>query len=485
MPDPVVLALVHPERWVNPAPARLYDLVVLGGGTAGLVTAVGAAGLGARVALVERAYLGGDCLMTGCVPSKAVLRAARAVEEIRRAGSLGIAAEPSVAFATVMARVRASQAVLAQHDSAERLRGLGVDVFFGQAAFADRRTVAVEEHRLRFRRAVIATGARAAVPEIAGIGDVPYLTNETVFDLTECPERLVVIGGGPVGCELAQAFALLGSQVALVEAAPRILPGEDPDASAVLATRLAACGVSIHTTARVERASHGMGEVRASLASGEIRGDQLLLATGRRPNVEGLDLERAGVRLGPAGIEVDDHLRTGNSRIFAAGDVCSTTRFTHAADAAARIVIQNALFFGHTRVTKVVVPRCVYTSPEVAHVGLEAASLTSDVRTITIPLADLDRAVIDGDRDGFVRVHHVRGRLVGATLVSPHAGELIGLLGLCIQQRMTCAQLSSTVFPYPTVAEALRKVGDHYRREALTPSAQSWLKRYFKALRRD
>ncbi len=312
---------------------------------------------------------------------------------------------------------------------------------------------------------------------------MPYLTSESIFDVTALPARLVVLGGGPVGCELAQAFALLGSRVTLVEASPRILPKEDPDASAILATRLTDSGIAIRTSATVERAWHVAGDVRLSLGSEHIACDQLLLATGRRPNVEGLNLENAGVRLGVSGIEVDDRLRTANRRIFAAGDVCSSLRFTHAADAAARIVVGNALFFGRARASDLVVPRCVYTSPEVAHVGADATSLPPRARTITISLADVDRGVVDHERDGFVRVHHVNGRLVGATIVAPHAGEMIGLVGLCIKARTTLGQMSSTVFPYPTISEALRTAADRYRREALTSSTRAWLGRYFRLFR--
>jgi pyruvate/2-oxoglutarate dehydrogenase complex dihydrolipoamide dehydrogenase (E3) component len=486
MNDPTVLALVHPEDWVNPRPAPLYDLVVLGGGTAGLVSAVGAAGLGARVALVERASLGGDCLMTGCVPSKALLRSARAAGEIRRAGDRGLSATLGVDFRAVVDRLRQRRAALAPHDSAARLRGLGIDVFFGHAAFADGRTVAVDGQLLTFRRAVIATGARPAVPGIPGLQDVPYLTTESIFDLETLPSRLVVLGGGPVGCELAQAFALLGCSVTLIEAAPALLPSEDPDASAVLARRLSEAGITVRLSARVAQVSRLGDEIGLSLgpASADVSCDQLLVATGRRANVEDIGIDRAGVRAGRQGVEVDDHLRTANRRIYAAGDVCSSLRFTHAADAAARIVIRNALFFGRERVSRLIVPRCVYTAPEVGHVGADASTLPPGTRTITVRFGDVDRAVLDDDTDGFVRVHHRGGRLVGATVVGPHAGEMVGLIGLAMRRGVTLGQCSSTVFPYPTLADALRKAGDSYRRESLTPSTRAWLARYFSFVRR-
>jgi pyruvate/2-oxoglutarate dehydrogenase complex dihydrolipoamide dehydrogenase (E3) component len=444
----------------NIAPA--YDLVVIGGGTAGLVTAFSAAGLGARVALAERARLGGDCLNTGCVPSKALLRSARAVRVVRDAGRFGVhAPAPRVDFAAVMARMRGVRERLAVHDSAERLRGAGIDVFHGHAAFAGPREIHVNGARLRFRRAVIATGGRPSVPPVPGLADAGYFTNETIFDLDALPPRLLVIGAGPIGCELAQAFALFGSRVTVCDVAARPLPREDADASAIVRRSLERDGVRFATGAPPARVGRGDA-------------DAILVAAGRAPVADGLNLDAAGVRHGPAGIAVNGRLQTTNPRVFAAGDVASAYQFTHAADALARIAVQNALFFGRRRAGALVIPWCTYTVPEVARVG------EIDGDAVTVPLGDVDRAAIDGETDGFVRVHHARGRIRGCTIVAPHAGELIGHVADVMRARGSLSDLSSAIFPYPTYAEGLRKAGDAWRRGLLTPAARWLLARYFR-----
>src|SRR5580704_4429813 len=369
--------LVHPRGWQNPQPRGVYDLVVIGGGTAGLVSAVGAAELGARVALVERQRIGGDCLNTGCVPSKAILRTARAVGEIRRAADLGVhIGRFDIDFGAVMHRMRRRRAELAPNDSAERVTRLGIDLFFGAGSFISPRELALGSTSLRFRRAVIATGSRPAVPPIDGLADTPHLTNETVFGLTERPTRLLTIGAGPIGCELAQAFARLGTQVVLFDQSPRILPNDDPDGSALVQRALIDDGVQLALMTEIRRVSR-RGDGLAVLfrrspdhPDEEIAGDRLLVATGRTPDVSGLDIERAGIQAGAKGIVVDDRLRTSNHRVYAAGDVCSRFRFTHAADAMARIVIQNALFLGRAKASALILPWCTYTDPEVARVGL-------------------------------------------------------------------------------------------------------------------
>ena len=480
---------VHPPAWANPDPAPLYDLVVLGGGTAGLVSAMGAAGLGARVALVERHLLGGDCLNTGCVPSKAVLRSARAVGDIRRAAALGVTAGPArVGFGDVMQRMRRRRAAIAVHDSAERLRSAGVDVFFGRAAFADERTIGVGDQRLRFRRAVIATGGRPTAPPVPGLAASPVLTNETIFSIAELPRRLIVIGAGPIGCELTQAFARFGSSVTTFDLVPQVLPREDAAAAGVVRRALEADGVRLELGVALERVDGSAGELRVHYTrNGEgriqsVTGDAILVAAGRAPNIEDLHLEAAGISAGRQGVEVNDRLQTSNPRVYASGDVCSQYKFTHAADAMSRIVIQNALFYGRRKASALVIPWATYTDPEVAHVGVseaEVAKAGGRLQTITIPLTDIDRAVVDDETDGFVRVHHERGRLRGCTIVAPHAGEMIGEVAYAMTHGGTLAGLSSTIHPYPTYAEALRKAGDAHRRQSLTPRVRRWLERYF------
>jgi pyruvate/2-oxoglutarate dehydrogenase complex dihydrolipoamide dehydrogenase (E3) component len=492
--DDRLRAQVRPEGWRNPDPAPLYDLIVIGGGTAGLVSAAGAAGLGARVALVERGLLGGDCLNTGCVPSKALLRAARAVREARAGAAAGATTTPRVDFAAVMRSVRARRADLAHHDSAARLASIGVDVFFGDASFTGRRTIAVAGSALRFGRAVVATGGRPSIPPIPGLSGVPHLTSENIFDLSGQPRVLLVIGGGPIGCEMAQAFALLGTTVTLIEAGPRILPHEDADAADLITRRLEQDGVRIATDATIAEVAGSGDRVRLRLTPGpkgrrddstEAVGDALLVATGRSPNVEGLNLDTAGVKHGAGGVEVDDRLRTSNHRIYAAGDVCSPFHFTHAADAMARVVIQNALFHGRKRASALVIPWSTYTFPEVAHVGVPAGEAArAGAEPITVRLADVDRAVIDGESDGFLRVHHQGGRILAATLVAPRAGELIGYIASVMRRRGSLGDFSAEIFPYPTLADALRKAGDAYQRTRLTPRVRGILQRYFALTRR-
>jgi pyruvate/2-oxoglutarate dehydrogenase complex dihydrolipoamide dehydrogenase (E3) component len=416
--------------------------------------------------------------------------------EARAGERVGVHAEARVDFQAVMTRLRARRADIAPHDAAARLASLGVDVFFGHATFSGPRHVAVranppndpnlpnDPNDLTFRKAVIATGSRPAVPPIPGLADVPCLTSETVFALTGQPRTLIVLGGGPIGCEMAQAFARLGTDVTVIEAAPQLLPREDADAAAIVAAALTADGVDLRQGVRVTGVVRTAAGIRVAHEGGDVTADALLVATGRTPNTGGLGLDVAGVAHDADGIRVDDRLRTTNRRIFASGDVASRYKFTHAADALSRVVIQNALFFGRTRASRLVIPWCTFTAPEVAHVGMTSVEApAAGAGTITIPLADVDRAVVDEETNGFVRVHHRAGLIVGATIVAPAAGELIGTIAYAMQRGGSLAQLSGVVFPYPTISMALRQAGDAYRRTRVTPAVRKLLEYYFKWFR--
>ena len=486
--DDHLLSHVHPPDWRNPSPSGRYNLVVLGAGTAGLVAAAGAAGLGAKVALVEREMMGGDCLNVGCVPSKALISASRVVADARLAGKFGVRVQEglTVDFPAVMERMRRLRAELSPHDSASRFRELGVDVYFGAGVFQSPDTLEVGGQTLRFKRAIIATGARASVPPIAGIEEAGYLTNETVFSMTEQPKRLAVLGAGPLGCELAQAFARLGTKVTLLEASGQIMSREDRDAAAIVEQALRADGVSITCRAKVQAVKRDGADVLLQVeAEGrpkeELRVHTLLIGAGRAANVEGMGLEQAGVRFDRRkGVEVDDHLRTTNRRIYAAGDVCSRYKFTHAADAMARIAVQNALFLGRARMSSLTIPWCTYTDPEIAHVGLyehEAADQGVALQTFVQPLNRVDRAVLDSEDVGFVKIHVRQGtdRIVGATIVARHAGDLISELTLAMIGKVGLKTLAQTIHPYPTQAESIKKLGDAYNRSRLTPWVKSLL----------
>jgi pyruvate/2-oxoglutarate dehydrogenase complex dihydrolipoamide dehydrogenase (E3) component len=474
---------VHPPHWINPEPASRYNLVVIGGGTAGLVTAAGAAGLGARVALIERHLLGGDCLIAGCVPSKALIRASRAVHDARRALQFGITGAEGIKvdFASVMERMRRLRSAISIHDSARRFRDdLGVDVFFGQGRFAGPDLIEVEGKRLRFAKAAICTGARAAAPPIPGLAEAGYLTNETVFSLTELPPRLAVIGAGPIGCELAQAFARLGSKVSIVgHRTDHILPREDPDAAAILREVFTREDIDLYIPVQGLDVSPNGGKKMLHFQSGGVQvaleTDEILVGAGRAPNVEGLGLESAGVEYDTRqGVRVDDFLRTSNPRVYAAGDICFPFKFTHTADALARILIANALFKGKRKASALTIPWCTYTDPEIAHVGMyahEAEQRRIAVHTLTVALPDVDRAVLDGETDGFARVHLIKGsdRILGATIVARHAGEMINELSLAISNGLGLSAIGRTIHPYPTQSEAIRKLSDAYNRTRLTP----------------
>jgi len=485
-------ANVRPSRHVNPTPDGRYNLVVIGAGTAGLVAAAGAAGLGAKVALIERSLMGGDCLNVGCVPSKAIVSAARAAAAVRNAGEFGVRIpdEIEVDFGGVMERMRRLRGDISPHDSVKRFTELGVDVFLGQARFVDSETVTVDDTALSFAKAVICTGARAAAPPIPGLDQVRYLTNETLFSLTELPRRLAIIGAGPIGCEMAQSFARFGSEVHLVEARHGILPREDPDAANIVREQMQRDGVRLLCCGRELRLSPAAGGgVRMTVESHgtgyDITVDQLLVSVGRRPNVEGLDLEKAGVDHTGQGVVIDDFFRTTNPRIYAAGDICSPYQFTHAADFMARSVLRNALFKGRARHSGLLVPWCTYTSPELAHIGMnpaEAERRGIAIETYTQPMSGIDRAILEGGSEGFVRVHLKKGsdEIAGATIVAPDAGDMIGEISLAMTHKLGLGSIANAIHPYPTRAEAVRKVGDLHQRARLTPLVRrlfnAWLR---------
>lgn len=508
---------VHPPDWQNPEVDGAYNLVAIGGGTAGLVGAAGAASLGAKSALIEADLLGGDCLNWGCVPSKALIRSARAAHQARTAAEFGVEidGEVTVDFPKVMERMRRLRTEISHHDSAERFDDLGADVFMGRARFVDEQTIEVGGQRLRFKKALIATGAKPFVPPIDGLEEAGYLTNETVFQLTELPERMAVIGGGPIGCELAQCFQRFGSEVTLLEMTDGILPREDREAAAIVAESLRRDGVDIRTATRASavRTVPGTGEeavrgtdervpgtekiveLSADLAPGDAAGsdeitvDAILVAAGRSPNVEGLNLEAAGVDYDPKkGVLVNDRLQTSNSRVYAAGDVASEWQFTHTADAQARIVLQNALFFGRAKNSNLTVPWATYTDPEIAHVGLyeqQARERGFEVDTLTQPLADVDRALLEGNDEGFLKLVLKAGsdEILGATLVGEGAGDLISELTLTMQGDLGLGTLANTIHPYPTTAEVAKKSADAYNRGRLKPWMKSILETWFRWLR--
>jgi len=481
------LDFLHPKAWVDPEPKPSYNLVVIGAGAGGLVSAAGAAGVGARVALIEAHLLGGDCLTVGCVPSKALLRCAKAAAAVRNASQFGVKidGEVSVDFAYVMERMRRLRASIAPVDSAERYsRQLGVDLFIGKGAFTGNNSIEVNGKTLKFTKAVVATGGTAAIPNIPGLKEAPYLTNATVFNLTKLPQRIAVIGAGPIGIELAQAFQRFGSQVTVFSRSDKILPKEDPDAAKIIETSLRRDGVTFAYDVNYKRveSQDGKPPVTIVLAQGNeerrLEFDALLVATGRKPTVNGLGLEHAGVDYDERmGVSVNDRLQTTNPNIYAVGDVASKYQFTHMADFGARLVIRNALFFGRDNFSNLLIPWATYTDPEVAHVGLYEKDLQERniaFATFTREFADVDRGIVDGETEGFVKIHVKKGtdQILGATIVSSHAGDMISEITVAMQSGMGLGKLANVIHPYPTAAEAIRQCGDAYNRARLTPTVK-------------
>jgi pyruvate/2-oxoglutarate dehydrogenase complex dihydrolipoamide dehydrogenase (E3) component len=482
--DVALLDNVRPPAWRNPEPTGTYDFLVLGAGPAGLLAARGAATLGKKVALIERDLLGGNCLNVGCVPSKALIRTSRLYASMRDAQELGVPRPESIRIdvAEGMQRIHRLQARLSRADSAARLREHGVDVYFGAGRFAGPTQITVAGAVLRFKKALIATGARPMTPAIPGLMQAGYWTNEDVFDLAAVPQRLLVIGGGPLGCELAQAFCRLGAHVIIAEGDPMFLPGEERDAAQILSDSLARDGLEIHLNTQVVAVRRQGEQKVVDLVSDDSKTsvvvDEILTGIGREPNVDHMDLEAARVEYDTtAGIRVNDFLQTTNARIYAAGDVCLVRKFTHMADATARIVLHNALLRGRRRLSVLTVPWCTYTDPEIAHVGLyvrEAREQAIRVKTFTILMHDVDRAVTDGDEDGFLKIHVKDGtdEILGATVVARHAGEMINELCLAITAGIGLGELGRVIHAYPTQADAIKMAADAYYRTRLKDASR-------------
>ncbi len=495
---------VHPSNWVNPDPTGPYNIVVIGAGTAGLVTAVIAAAVGAKVALIEKHLMGGDCLNVGCVPSKGVIRAARAWADVRRADEFGVHIPPGVKydFGAAMARMRKLRARISHTDSVHRYKSLGVDVFIGNARFSGPDAVVVEgpagNRTLRYAKAAICSGARVSTPPTPGLQEAGYLTNETIFTLTELPPRLAVIGAGPIGCELAQSFARFGSQVYLVEAMHGIMPNEDRDAATIVHESMLRDGITLLCCGKDLKVGKTDSGKRLTVDSHgqqyDVTVDEILIGVGRTPNVEGLGLEAVGVEYDKTGVKVSDRLQTTNPRIYAAGDICSRYKFTHAADAMAQILIQNALFphpFGlaYASVESLIMPWCTFTEPEIAHVGMYEADAKAkgiEVDTFTFKLDEVDRAILDGEDEGFARVHVKKGtdQLLGATIVAAHAGDMISEFSVLMKAGLGLKTITGTIHPYPTQAEVVKKVANAWRKTTFTPRAKNILKKWFAWTRR-
>lgn len=503
-----LLGNVHPVPWENPPVKPMYNLVVIGGGAAGLVSAIGSASVGAKVALIEGHLLGGDCTNFGCVPSKALIKSATVIHSARNGATFGLDVEGGdeaikVNFARVMERLREVRAEISEFEAAKRLKSLGIDVFVGRGVFDSTSSIVVNEERLKFRKCIICSGGKAYVPNLQGLNQVPYLTNESLFNLTELPKSMLVVGGGPIGIEMAQSFQRFGTEVTVLIRGKKILDKEDLESALVVEATLRKDGIKIVTCAQNQRfeqlpdgrtavhydekckdsnhKSEGKEEKEEDTAHTLIV-EKVLIATGRRANVNGFGLETAGVRFTEQqGIEVDDNMRTSNPIIYAAGDCCSHYQFTHAADHMARICIVNALFFGGSKFSSLLIPWATFTEPEIAHVGLyprdmDARRIPFD--TYTKHFSDVDRAVCEGSTEGFVKIHVKKGtdKIIGATIVGEGAGDMISEICTLMHAKIGLAKLASIIHPYPTRADAIRQIGDEYNQKAMTPFMKKMLK---------
>ena len=464
------------------------DLCVIGAGSGGLSVAAGAVQMGASVVLIERGRMGGDCLNFGCVPSKSLIAAAKAARAHRASAPLGVAGhEPEVDYAAAMDHVQRTIAAIAPHDSEERFSGLGVRVIRAHARFTGPAEVSAGDHVVAARRFVVATGSSPAVPPIPGLDSVPYLTNETLWDNRTLPGTLVVIGGGPVGIELAQAHRRLGSRVVVVEAA-RVLGREDPEMAAVALDRLRAEGVEIREGVGITGVSGADGAIRLTLEGGEaVEATHLLVATGRRANVEGMGLDEAGVRHDKGGVAVDRGLRSvTNRRVYAIGDAAGGLQFTHVANYHAGLVLRSALFRLPVRTRDEVIPRVTFTEPEIAHVGLteaEARERHAGVEVHRFPFAESDRALAEGETEGLVKViAGRRGRILGCSIAGAQAGELIHPWAVALSAGLGLKAMANYVAPYPTLGEASKRAAGAYYAGRLF--GNPWVRRALRLLAR-
>ena len=459
------------------------DLVIIGGGAGGLVVASVAAQLGLSVTLIEKAAkLGGDCLHYGCVPSKTLIHAARVASLMRRGAEFGLpACEPEVDLGKVADHVQSVIERIQVHDDPERFRGYGCEVLFGAASFIDSRKVQVNERVIAGRRFVIATGSQPFIPPLEGLEEAGYLTNESLFSLRELPARLVVLGGGPVGLEMAQALARLGSNVTVVERLPQLLPQEDPEVADALQAQLESEGMVVHTSTSVERVSREGNETRVGCDKGlTLATDALLVAVGRRPLVDGLGLDAAGVIHDARGIQVDRRQRTSQKHVYACGDVCGPYPLTHMAEYQAGIVISNAIFRVPKKTDYRVVPWVTYTDPELARVGLTEQQVSEkgiEPLVLRFPFQDIDRAITDRETSGLTKLVTHKGKILGASILGPHAGELIHEIVLAMKTGASIGDISATIHAYPTLAQIHRRtVNTWYGQKLFSPGTRRLVK---------
>lgn len=465
-----------------------YDIVIIGGGSAGLVVASAAAQLKAKVALVERDRLGGDCLWYGCVPSKSLIHASRIAYEVKNAARFGVYSQnPEIDFAKAMGHVRGAIAAIEPHDSPERFQSLGVEVIFGSGQFTDKQTFEVNGRRLKARAFVISTGSRPAIPPIPGLQEAGYISNEQVFNLKERPDALAVIGGGPIGCELGQAFSRLGTEITIIASSDYLLPKEDPEAAQVVQSQFESEGIRVITKTRVERVEIVNGKKQLWAGNQKIAADEILIATGRKPNVESLNLEVAGVEVEKQGVKINAKLQTTNPRIYACGDVIGGYQFTHVAGYEASVVLKNALFFPLSKTNYRVIPWATFTDPELARVGLTEQQARQEygdnnIYVLRCDFADVDRAQAEAATTGFAKIiTRSNGEILGATLVGPSAGELIHEVVLAMSNKLKVSALSGIIHIYPTLAEVNSKAALQLTKQkyAKNQTLQALLTKFF------